>query len=106
MNINKQSIKLYKELSGQIPQLTLYREVFGMTEEEAQATFNRLVKERVLLDNRVEAVYVQKARNDARRKCGFREKNDEVKPMPTHSIMHLMGLGQTPPEPEQEEEEL
>jgi hypothetical protein len=106
MNINKQTIKLYKELSGQIPQKTLYREVFGMTEEEAQATFDRLLKEQVMLDNRVLAVYVQKARNDARRKCGFREKNDEVKPMPTTSLMHLMGLGQTPQEPEQEEEEL
>jgi hypothetical protein len=106
VNINKQTIKLYKELSGQIPQLVLYREVFGMTEGEAQATFNRLVEEQIMLDHRVLAIHVQKARNDARRKCGFREKNDEVKPMPTTSLMHLMGLGQTPQEPEQEEEEL
>jgi hypothetical protein len=67
VNIDKQTAKLYRELSGQIPQLTLYKEVFGMTDEEALATFNRLLKERVLLDSRVEAVYIQKARNMARR---------------------------------------
>jgi hypothetical protein len=60
VNINKQTIKLYKELSGQIPQLVLYREVFGMTEGEAQATFNRLVKEQIMLDHRVEAFTCRK----------------------------------------------
>jgi hypothetical protein len=104
VNIDKQTAKLYRELSGQIPQLTLYKEVFGMTDEEALATFNRLLKERVLLDSRVEAVYIQKARNMARRKCGFREKNDDVKPMPTSGIAQLMGFpSNSEPEPEEEE---
>jgi hypothetical protein len=74
-----------------------------MTEAEARAAFERWREEQVLVDHRVEAIYVQKARNEARRKCGFREKGEEVKPMPTSGIMQLMGI---PQEPEQEEEEL
>jgi hypothetical protein len=106
VNINSKAAKLFNELIGKVPMEVLYREVFGMTAEEAGEAAGKLYNEHIAHSNQVEAVYIQKARNNARRACGFREKNDEVKPMPTSGIMHLMGLGQTPQEPEQEEEEL
>jgi hypothetical protein len=106
MNINKQSARLFNELVGKVPTEVLYREVFGMTPEEAGKAAGKLYNERIAHSSQVEAVYIQKARNNARRACGFREKNDEVKPMPVSGIAHLMGFAGPPQEPEAEEEEL
>jgi hypothetical protein len=88
-----------------VPMEVLYREVFGMTPEEAGKAAGKLYNEHIAHSSQVEAVYIQKARNNARLACGFREKNDEVKPMPVSGIAHLMGFP-TQQEPEQEEEEL
>lgn len=108
MNINNKTAKVYNALVGRVPQLLLFREVFGMTEDEANSAYQRLIEERAEADHRVDAIYVAKARNNARRRCGFREKNDDVKPMPTSGIAQLMGFPvmQSQQEPEQEEEEL
>jgi hypothetical protein len=107
MNINNKNAKLFNELMGKVPLDILYREVFGMTQEEADAAKAKIYQEHIRHNSQVEAIYTAKARNEARKECGFRERpGEEVKPMETSTLFSLMTGGNQQQEPEPEEEEL